>query len=315
MTKYSTISPQIVYLVKKYSNIVFLKFTNKFELKDLEQEFMVAALCSLKSFDPKKGYITDFLNSCLYKKMIDMTRKLYSNKRSIDFHTIELNEENETINDSKDISIDTTMILSNLPSKLRKIAETLQYTKPKSLQDAVSKNDLFLIRKILKNCFYNKNRSKKLMKNISCIEILSIQELTRLSEEDLYDLSIKVNETLDWIKKIADKLDTALISKYQKEAKASLNNIGIDFGTCNLPKKAFTVNVQIPKKIQWDQKILSLIYDKFDSQMRNNFFKVTFSVGEKEYSEMNENMKRVFDPARTANYGKIKVTIKKNQGK
>ena len=94
------------------------------------------------------------------------------------------------------------------------------------------------------------------MKNISCIEILSVQELAKLSEADLVDLSDKISQTSAWIKQLVEKFDLALETKYTSEAKKKLNENGLDFGTCELNKKEYTVKVQLPKKVQWDQEIL-----------------------------------------------------------
>lgn len=310
MNQYSSVNPLIVELVKKYSGLTRNKFHNYFDLEDLEQEFMLAALESLESFNPRRGYIRSFLNRCLYQKMTQICRTSLSHKRRANLHKISYQPEND--NRVEEIPINTLMILSILPSKLRKTAENIKYTKFKYFTDVVSKQDLALIRKILKS---SSNRSNKKVKNISCIETLSVQEIAKLSEEDLFDLSNKIGETYDWIKKLVDKFDTALTSKYLEEARTEINKKGSDCGTCKLQKKSFEVNVQLPKKVSWDQKILSNIYDKFDQEMRSNIFKVTFSVGEKEYSEMTDSMRQAFEPARTINYGKIKVAIKKTGGK
>ena len=151
------------------------------------------------------------------------------------------------------------------------------------------------------------------MKNISCIETLSIQELSKLSELDLHDLSEKISETHNWIKQLVEKFETALIAKYSEEAKKRLHESGTDFGTCELQKGSFTFSVQFPKKVQWDQQILKDFYNSICEKDKKDIFKVTYSIDERKYAKLDSILKDYFDNARTTTYGKIKISINKNK--
>ncbi|MBR1734742.1 MAG: hypothetical protein IJ730_04765 [Alphaproteobacteria bacterium] len=152
------------------------------------------------------------------------------------------------------------------------------------------------------------------MKNISCIETLSIRELSKLSETDLCDLSEKISETSKWIKELSEKFEMALSAKYTEEAKKELNENGDDFGTCHLKKGAHTVTVQIPKKIQWNQEILAQLYAKLPPEDRKDIFKVTYSISERDYSKTSDILRTALEPARSSAYGKIKIIISRKDG-
>lgn len=152
------------------------------------------------------------------------------------------------------------------------------------------------------------------MKNISCIETLSIRELSKLSETDLCDLSEKISETSKWIKELSEKFEMALAAKYTEEAKKQLNGNGDDFGTCHLRKGRHIVTVQIPKKIQWNQEILAQLYAKLPPEDRKDIFKVIYSVSERDYAKSSYIMHEALEQARSSAYGKIKITISRKDG-
>lgn len=149
------------------------------------------------------------------------------------------------------------------------------------------------------------------MKNISCIETLSIRELSKLSEMDLNDLSEKISETHSWIKQLVEKFEMALAAKYSEEAKKKLHESGIDFGTCKLKRNGFVVSVSMSKKVQWDQDILKALYEKAPDDDKSEMIKVTYGVDERKYAKFPQEWRDYLAPARTTSYGKEKISINK----
>ena len=110
------------------------------------------------------------------------------------------NEENN-INENNNLYYLEALNLFNIDIKnedgLEFLGKVVSHEKCKIETLILSKN------KITQFFFDEKNNNnKKKMKNISCIETLSVQELSKLSELDLHDLSEKISETHNWIKQL-----------------------------------------------------------------------------------------------------------------
>lgn len=179
--------------------------------------------------------------------------------------------------------------------------KTFLYTSPlyENMSQDVCDNTSFINVKGVRN-----------LKNISCVETFSVRELSKLGETDLHDLSIKINEAFKWIKSLVEKFEQALATKYDEEAKKKLNENGADFGTCALKKGKFVVNIQMPKKVQWDQDILAKIYETTDPEMRK-IFKLSYNIHEKDYAKLPGNMLELINPARMTTHGKVKIILSK----
>lgn len=300
MNNYPGISPFIVALVKKYSKALFCQFDGQIDLEDFQQDLMIATIRSLEKFNPRLGFIEDFVNRCLLLKSKEIARNLHRQKRKTFLNTYQL-ETIQQCGTEQNIftSAEINNLLDSLPEGLRRKVKH---------PNALTFNT---IKKIL-SAVVNLEGVKK-VKNISCIETLSVQELSRLSETDLHDLSEKIAETHNWIKQLVEKFDMALVAKYSEEAKKKLHENGTDFGTCKLKRNGFVINVQMPKKVQWNQEILETLYNRLDSDVRKEIFKVSFSIDEKQFAKLGKIMTDAVTPARSTTYGKVKVSINKNE--
>ncbi len=210
--------------------------------------------------------------------------------------------------------LDADTCLNLLPAGLKLFLLELKQKSNKNLRRALHPPDrkLQLITKIILNANRNRIGTYK-MKNISCLETLSVREISQLSEIDLHDLSFKISETADWIKNLKEKFELALSVKYENDAKNKLKEMNKDFGSTSLTKGEFCISVEMPKKVQWDQKILANIYEKMDHEMRDQIFKVTYTISEKEYANLTTTIIEALEPARTTSYGKTKITINKEE--
>ena len=307
MNAYPDINPNIVSLVRKYARNLENTFQFKIAAEDFEQELMLIVVIALKNYNPKNGVLNSYINNVLFRKTKDIIRYSFRQKRKIAFFEAEVIE-NITADKSKENKLDFELYKELLPTSLANFLFYLKQIPANQLHKFIHPpNSQFkLIRKILKG----KKRTSK-MKNISCIETLSIRELAQLSEIDLFDLSSKINETSNWIKELKEKFERALRTKYEYEAKTSLNDSNKDFGSTKLTKGNFSVCLEIPKKVTWDQELLSNIYEKMDHEARREIFKVNYSIGEHEYSKLTDTVREAIAPARSTSYGKMKITISK----
>lgn len=296
MNSYPGISPFIVALVKKYSKALFCQFDGQVDLEDFQQDLMLATIQSLEKFNPRLGFIKNFVNRCLLMKSREIARNLNRQKRKTFLNTYQF-EAIQQYGAEQNIfaSAEINNLLDSLPEGLRsKVRHS----------NALTFNT---IKKIL-SAVVNLEGVKK-MKNISCIETLSVQELSRLSETDLHDLSEKIAETYNWTKQLVEKFDMALVAKYSEEAKKKLHENGMDFGTCKLKKHGYVITVSMPKKVQWDQDILKTLYEKAPIDDRSEMIKVTYGVDERKYVKFPQEWQDLLSPARTTAYGKEKISI------
>ena len=304
MNSYPGISPFIVALVKKHANALFWQFEQKIDLEDFQQELMIATIRSLEKFNPRLGFIEDFINRCLLTKSREIARNLRRQKRKTFLNTYQIETIQQCgIEQNIYASAEVNNLINLLPKGLQEKVTYLRHSNPTG-------SNLKIIKKILSAVVCLEGEKKK-MKNISCIETLSVQELSRLSELDLHDLSEKISETHNWVKKLVEKFEMALTAKYAEEAKKKLHETGADFGTCKMKRNGFVVSVQLPKKVQWDQEILENLYNRLDPDVRKEIFKVNFSIDEKQFSKLSKIMTDAVSSARSTAYGKVKISISK----
>ena len=87
MNSYPGISPFIVALVKKYSKALFCQFDGQVDLEDFQQDLMLATIQSLEKFNPRLGFIKNFVNRCLLMKSREIARNLNRQKRKTFLNT------------------------------------------------------------------------------------------------------------------------------------------------------------------------------------------------------------------------------------
>ena len=311
MNKYQGINPFIVALVEKYAKSLYARFHKRIDLEDLQQDLMFSVIRSLENFDPQRGFIKSFIKKNLYNKSFDISRNLQRKKISILCNALQIEAIKQHPHSYDDYTaMELNKLLNSVPEGSRiKIQNLIRSKFGVSEYSSIFK----LIKKILSPIINEEGETTK-MKNISCIETLSVRELSKLSEVDLCDLSEKISETHNWIKQLVEKFEIALATKYSAEAREKLQESGTDFGTCELKKDAFTVTIQLPKKVQWDQKILKDMYKELSPKGLEDTFKVIYSIDERVYSKLDDVLRNYLSRARTTTYGKVKISINKTKG-
>ena len=80
-----------------------------------------------------------------------------------------------------------------------------------------------------------------------------------------------------------------------------------NFGTVNVDGIKFNV----PKRVKWDQELLSAIYDRLKSGNEDptEYIKVSFDVPENKYKNWPEFIRAEFEPARTVEAGKVSIKL------
>jgi len=140
---------------------------------------------------------------------------------------------------------------------------------------------------------------------------LSPQEVADLPVELLAILQSEIDARLKLEKAIKARFDGALILRYAARATEERQAARKDTGTVRLEDGDFTVMVDLPKRISWDQSKLSTMADRIRAAGDDpaEYVDVTFKVPERKYTAWPEAIRKGFEPARTVKPGTLKIEI------
>jgi hypothetical protein len=86
-------------------------------------------------------------------------------------------------------------------------------------------------------------------------------------------------------------------------------------GTANVETPEFKVKCVVTKKVKWDEKQLAGLYAQIQASGENpaDYIKVSYDVSETAYKAWPEKISKVFEPARTVEASKPKVTFERKK--
>jgi len=140
---------------------------------------------------------------------------------------------------------------------------------------------------------------------------LSPQEIADLPVELLAILQSEIDARLKQDKAIKARFDGALILRYAARATEERQAACKDTGTVRLEDGDFTVVVDLPKRITWDQSKLAAMADRIRAagDDPSEYVDVIFKVPERKYTAWPEAIRKGFEPARTVKPGTLKIEI------
>jgi hypothetical protein len=140
---------------------------------------------------------------------------------------------------------------------------------------------------------------------------MQIGEIAALPAQTLALLQQDADEALRKAKAIVAWLDGALILKYADEAKAARLAAEKDFGAVRFVDDGVTIVVDLPKKVDWDQRGLAELVEriKADGEDPLEYIDVAFKVSERKYGSWPSHIRRAFEPARTVRAGAQSVRL------
>ncbi len=147
MNNYQGINPFIIALVKKYARVLYVKFNQKIDQEDFQQDLIIAVIQALEKFNPRFGFIEDFVNKCLFTKAKEISRSLQRQKRKTFLNTYQL----ETVQlcgtqQNTYSTIELNNLMKFLPKGLRLKFDHLRYSSTRNILN----NPVFkIVRKIL----------------------------------------------------------------------------------------------------------------------------------------------------------------------
>ena len=139
-------------------------------------------------------------------------------------------------------------------------------------------------------------------------QILAIPagDLAQQSSDSLFQLKSSTAELLATAKSIAEHVDRALDLKYAERARQLRLAAGKDTGIVHFDDGQVRIAADLPKKVDWDQKMLSELIARIVAAGDNpaEFIETSYRVSETKYLAWQESLRSQFTPARTVKVGK-----------
>ncbi len=127
-------------------------------------------------------------------------------------------------------------------------------------------------------------------------------------------LSIKeADEAIENFKRAKAIHENELQNLLSEDVTKQLADKDYGCGTANIQTDKFKIKCVISKKVEYDQKQLGDIFDRIQKSGENplEYMKVKYDVAETAYKNWPSNIKSVFEPARSVEQSKVKITFEK----
>ncbi len=138
-----------------------------------------------------------------------------------------------------------------------------------------------------------------------------LSTLANFSAREL--LVLKAGLSRDYViaKSALEHLDRALNQKYSERAKALRMQEGKDTGVVHFTDDDVRVSFDLPKRVDWDQEILSTLYTTLVSTGQDpaKYIDCTYRVSETKFKEWDTEIRQLFEPARTVKGGKPSLSL------
>ena len=140
---------------------------------------------------------------------------------------------------------------------------------------------------------------------------LGLQDIAQLPVELLAILQRDVDERIKRDKAAKARLDGALTVRYATRAAEERQARAKDTGTVRFDDGDFTVVADLPKRVDWDQQRLGEIVERIRNSGDDptQYVDIAIKVPERKYAAWPDNIRAVFEPARTVRTGALKVEL------
>ena len=146
---------------------------------------------------------------------------------------------------------------------------------------------------------------------------MPLGDVAALPASDLARLQKEVVEAINQTKLVSDLLDGVLVRRFGDRAASIRQETGKDFGLIRFQDGDVEVAMDLPKRPSWDQSklagIVQTIREAGDDPAQ--YVETTLEVSERKYTAWPDNIRRVFEPARTVKAGKpsFKLTLREQE--
>lgn len=137
------------------------------------------------------------------------------------------------------------------------------------------------------------------------------RELSRMPAEELAKLDQIAAKQLAQAKALRALVDSALELKYADRARRSMFLRNQLTGTVHVDDGDFDVTVTFPKKVSWAPEPFRKAIDKLQRRIADwhRYVAVEYSLPEKNWSVMPEDLQKIFAEAREEGVGKVRISL------
>jgi hypothetical protein len=141
---------------------------------------------------------------------------------------------------------------------------------------------------------------------LASVRSMPIAEVAELLAEHLALLQEEAAEALDAAKQIKEQVDGAIALRFAGHAEAERRAAGKDTGTVRFDRDGVTVVADLPKKVDWDQRLIAPVVERIRAagDDPSQYVDIAIKVPERKYGAWPENIRTAFAPARTVKTGK-----------
>ena len=135
--------------------------------------------------------------------------------------------------------------------------------------------------------------------------------LAQMPVELLADLQAELAHAAKQLKAATARFNTALEVRYATRAAEARRACGKDTGTVRLVDGDYTVVVDLPQRVEWDQDKLAQIAQNIADSGENpaEFIDTKQTVSERKYGALPEAWRKGFEPARTVKVGTLRLRL------
>ena len=143
---------------------------------------------------------------------------------------------------------------------------------------------------------------------------LPLGEAASLPADILALLQEEAEQTVRLAKMQKDWLDGVLTRRYANLATELRSREGKDTGTVRFDDGDITVVADLPKKVEWDQSLLTAIVERIraSGDDPSEYIETAFKVPERKYGAWPAHIRTAFEAARTVKTGKPTFMLKPN---
>lgn len=141
---------------------------------------------------------------------------------------------------------------------------------------------------------------------LDALRHLPVGEVIALPAEHLALLQSDAREALDAAKRTLDWIEGAIALRYEQRAVGARAAAGKDTGIVRFEDSTVEVAVELPKRVEWDQRRLAALVEQIRAGGEDpaEYVELTFKVSERAYAAWPERIRGAFEPARTVRTGK-----------
>jgi hypothetical protein len=133
-----------------------------------------------------------------------------------------------------------------------------------------------------------------------------------MSVDELEDMQEQIATQQAHLTTLKGKLERVLLHRYEGDTKRALREKGQDSGTVTYNgNNGCVVRVTVPKLVEWDQDALRGVVDHLAEQNANldDYVSFVVKVQEVKYKSWPDDIRSLFDTARTVRQGKLSIKI------